>query len=142
MLNLQSVQPLTIGGFHYELLLQLLGGPVDPQLTGNLTLTATSIDSLGGVHGTLDMGFSNPATAADLLVDGLNGHNGLPVAFTASFMPLDAGPAIGDVSGNELFINTQLGTFQPVPEPSSIILFGIGFGVIGPLGFIRWRHRR
>lgn len=141
MLNLESVLPITIAGFHYRLLLQLLNGPVDPQQMGNLTLTSTSID-LSGVHGTVDMGFTNAATSADLGVNGLNGHNGLPVAFMAQFLPLDGGPGIGAVSGNELFTNNRLGTFGPIPEPASSVLIGIGIAILGSLRIDRGKHRR
>ena len=67
MLDLQSVAPVLIGGFHYELLVVLANGsPVfdptdtaDPQYLGNLKFDSTAVDA-NGVTGTLDLGVTGP----------------------------------------------------------------------------------
>jgi len=114
MLDLQSVAPVLIGGFHYELLAILANGsPVctDPctQFTGNLKFDSTSVDGNGGVHGTLDLGVTGPTpTAANLGSDLPSGTEGLPVNFDIQFIPLDGGPALGDVSQEIIFQNLSL----------------------------------
>ena len=140
MLNLESVDPVLIGGFHYELFVKLANGsPVDTQeFTGNLKLTATSIDS-SGVHGTMDLGVTGPTpTSANLGANLPAGMFGLPVSYAISFLPLDGGPGLNSMPGEIILQNPTLGSFAPVPEPSSVILFGSG--IIGLLGY-SWLRR-
>ncbi len=131
MLNLQSVAPVLISGFHYEVLAVLASGsPVydpsdtaNPQYLGNVKFDSTSIDSTG-VHGTLDLGVTGPTpTTANLGADLPSGMEGLPVNFDIQFIPLDGGPAIADVKQEVVFQNTGPSLFGPVvPEPSSAVL--------------------
>jgi hypothetical protein len=136
MLNLQSVNTVTIGGFRYEILVQLTNGPVDPQFTGNIALTATTINS-SGVFGTINMGATGPApTTADLGENLPPNILGLPVSYDLIFDSLDGGPTIPSMTGEIIFQNPTLGSFKPIPEPSSVMLLGIG-----AVGLI-WRLRR
>ena len=77
MLDLQSVAPVVIGGFHYELFAVLANGsPVydpavtsAPQYLGNMKFDATSVTS-SAVSGTLDLGVTGPTpTTANLRAD-------------------------------------------------------------------------
>jgi hypothetical protein len=130
MLNLQSVLPVTIGGFHYEMLVVLANGdPVydpsnvgAPQYLGNLKFDATSVTG-AGVSGTLDLGVTGPTpTASNLGADLPSGMEGLPVNFDIQFIPLDGGPGISDQTGEVIFQNAGPSSFNPVPEPSSLAL--------------------
>ncbi|HEV2444535.1 MAG TPA: PEP-CTERM sorting domain-containing protein, partial [Candidatus Sulfopaludibacter sp.] len=139
MLNLQSVNPLLIFGFHYELLVTLLNGPVDPQFTGNIKLDSTAINSSGGVFGTVDMGVTGPApTTANLGANLPSGMEGLPVNFDIQFIPLDGGPSLPSQNGESIFQNPTLGTFGPTPEPSTFGLLAIG----GAVMWLASRRRR
>jgi hypothetical protein len=130
MLNLQSVAPVLISGFHYELIAVLANGspvydPSDtsaPQYTGNLKFDANSVASTG-VSGTLDLGVTGPTpTTANLGANLPSGMEGLPVNFDIQFIPLDGGPALPGVTSEVIFQNTGPSTFSAVPEPSSLVL--------------------
>jgi hypothetical protein len=150
MLNLQSVAPVVLGGFHYELLAVLANGspgfdPSDvlhPQYLGNLKFDSVFLDS-SGVHGTLDLGVTGPTpTAANLGTDLPSGMEGLPVNFDIQFIPTDGGPPMNDVRQEVIFQNRGPSSFDPVgvPEPSAFTLLVLGG--LGLLGYTRWRQKR
>jgi hypothetical protein len=133
MLDLQSVNAVDLGGFHYELLAELANGsPVcdNPcsQFTGNLKFDSTFVDpTTGGVSGTLDLGVTGPTpTAANLGADLPAGMEGLPVNFEIQFIPLDGGPPIPNAPGEIIFQNTGPSSFSPVPEPGTVALLATG----------------
>jgi hypothetical protein len=131
MLNLQSVAPVLVGGFHYELVSTLANGsPVydptnlgAPQYKGNLNFDSTTVNG-SGVSGTLDLGVTGPTpTNANLGADLPGGMLGLPVDFDIQFIPLDGGPAINPQQGEVIFQNRGASSFGPnVPEPASVML--------------------
>jgi hypothetical protein len=130
MLNLQSVAPIVIGGFHYEVVAILANGspvfdPASPfgQFTGNLKFDATAVTP-AGVSGTLDLGVTGPTpTTANLGANLPSGMEALPVNFDIQFIPLDGGPALPPINNQEvIFQNTGPSSFGPVPEPSSFVL--------------------
>jgi hypothetical protein len=147
MLDLQSVSPVLIGGFHYEGLVRLANGspvydPADlaaPQYLGNVKFDSTLLDP-NGVHGTLDLGVTGPTpTAANLGADLPSGMEGLPVNFDIQFIPLDGGPAIPTQNGEVIFQNNGASSFAPnIPEPGSGILLATALG----LGAGLWRRHR
>jgi hypothetical protein len=146
MLDLQSVSPVNISGFHYEAVVVLANGrPVfdpadslDPQYTGNLKFDSAFLDS-SGVHGTLDLGVTGPApTSANLGADLPSGTEGLPVNFDIQFIPLDGGPSIADTKAEVIFQNTGPSSFDPVPEPSPLVLL-LAAGLTGGLALRRRR---
>jgi hypothetical protein len=149
MLNLQSVAPVAIGGFHYELVAVLANGspvfdPTDlanPQFKGNLKFHSTAIDANGGVYGTLDLGVTGPTpTSANLGADLPSGMEALPVNFDIQFIPIDGGPAIQDVKQEVIFQNNGPSQFQPIsPEPSSFALLFMAGIITG--GFAAQRRR-
>jgi hypothetical protein len=149
MLNLQSVTPIPIGGFHYELIAVLANGsPVfdptdlaDPQFMGNVKFHSTAIDANGGVYGTLDLGVTGPTpTSANLGANLPSGMEGLPVNFDIQFIPLDGGPAIQDMKQEVIFQNNGPSQFQPInPEPSSFALLFMAGIITG--GFAAQRRR-
>jgi hypothetical protein len=126
MLDLQSVVPIVVGGFHYEVVVILANGsPVfDPagaaQFMGNLKFDSTAVTG-AGVSGTLDLGVTGPTPT--LGADLPSGTEGLPVNFDIQFIPLDGGPALNPVNNQEVvFQNKGVSSFAPVPEPSSLAL--------------------
>jgi hypothetical protein len=130
MLNLQSVAPVAIGGFHYELVAVLANGspvydpsdPSHPQYLGNMKFDSTSVDS-AGVHGTLDLGVTGPTpTTVNLGADLPSGMEALPVNFDIQFIPLDGGPQFQDVQQEVIFQNTGNSSFNPTPEPSTFLV--------------------
>lgn len=150
MLDLQSVAPVLIGGFHYEVVAILANGspvydPADsanPQYTGNLKLNSTAITP-AGVTGTLDMGVTGPTpTAANLGANLPAGMLGLPVSFDLLFIPLDGGPAIPGVKDEVIFQNPSLGTFSALPEPSGLVLLLTSSVLVGGLALRRARSGR
>ena len=147
MLNLQSVAPVVIGGFHYEVLVVLANGsPVydpndtaNPQYAGNLKFDSTLVDA-AGVSGTLDLGLTGPTpTAANLGADLPSGMEGLPVNFDVQFIPLDGGPQLPDVKQEVIFQNLGPSSFGPVPEPSSLVILLTGGLMVGPFAMRRLR---
>jgi hypothetical protein len=143
MLDLQSVAPVLIGGFHYETLVMLANGspvfdPTDsahPQFTGNIKFDAT-LANPNFALGTLDMGVTGPTpTSANLGANLPSGMEGLPVNFEIQFIPLDGGPAISPQSGETIFQNTGPSSFSQVPEPATGALLVIG--AIAAIGFAR-----
>ncbi len=144
MLNLQSVNAVVLGGFHYGVVvLAATDGPVvDSTITqykGNLGITANNLDGAG----TLDMGVTGPTpSAGDLGANLPSGMLGLPVSFDIQFIPLDGGPAIPDTQGEVIFQNPSLGTIQSIPEPSSFVCLLTSSVVIGGLALRRARAAR
>jgi hypothetical protein len=146
MLNLQSVAPVPIGGFHYEVVAVLANGspvfdPTDsahPQFLGNVKFDATLVNS-SGVTGTLDLGVTGPTpTAANLGADLPAGMEGLPVNFDIQFIPLDGGPAINPMTQEVIFQNTGPSAFAPLaPEPSSLVLLGLAGTIVGGVALRR-----
>ena len=148
MLDLQSVAPVVIGGFHYEMVAILANGsPVydstdtmHPQYLGNLKFDATAVTA-AGVFGTLDLGVTGPTpTASNLGADLPSGMEGLPVNFDIQFIPLDGGPTINPMQSEVIFQNTGPSSFGPVPEPSSLALLLTAAVAIS--GRFAWRNRR
>jgi hypothetical protein len=58
---------------------------------------------------------------------------GLPVNFDIQFIPLDGGPAIGDVIQEVIFQNQGPSQFDPVPEPSSAVIV-LSAGLMAAVG--------
>jgi hypothetical protein len=147
MLNLQSVAPVVIGGFHYQILETLANGSpvydpsdlVHPQFIGNETLTANSFDGSGRVSGTADLGATGPTpTGANLGADLPAGMLGLPVNFDIQFIPLDGGPAISPFTQEDIFQNPSAFQYvpSPAPEPGTATLL-----LLGGLGLVRLGKR-
>jgi hypothetical protein len=149
MLNLQSVAPILLGVFHYEVIAVLANGdPVydptnlgAPQYAGNVKFHATAVTG-SQVTGTLDLGVTGPTpTTANLGADLPSGMEALPVNFDIQFIPLDGGPQINPVIQETIFTNTGPSSFGPnsVPEPSSFVL--LLTSVVLTAGFA-WRKPR
>jgi hypothetical protein len=130
MLDLQSVNPVLIAGFHYEVLALLANGSAvcdNPctEFTGNLKFDATSINPVTGLpSGNLDLGITGPTpTTANLGADLPSGMEALPVNFDINFIPLDGGPALPPNNGEVIFQNFGPSSFAPVvPEPGTLAL--------------------
>jgi hypothetical protein len=78
-------------------------------------------------------------TATNLGADLRSGMEALPVNFDIQFIPLDGEPSLPEVKNEVIFQNTGWSTFSPVPEPSSLLITGVGSVFL--LGIVIGRQR-
>ena len=131
MLDLQSVAPVVIGGFHYEVFAVFANGsPVydpavtsAPQYLGNMKFDVDLSHFIGGLgHPGPGRDGADPNDGKPRAQDLPSGMEAPPLNFQLQFMALDGGPALPNVTDELIFQNTGLSSFNTVPEPSSFAI--------------------